>query len=91
MSISRTVVWDIPAGVQFSIKNSYPPITDIQSQHWKTWRKSDVTHDMYVEVIGDSHVDGLLYIRPERRRDLWDRIRPDAGLSGSLSLNFRLT
>jgi len=37
-------------------------------------------HDMRVKVIAESHVDGLVHLRPEWRRDLWDRVRPDTSL-----------
>ena len=43
-------------------------------------RKERRTHDMRIKVIAESHVDGLVHLRPEWRRDLWDRIRPDARL-----------
>jgi hypothetical protein len=54
----------------------------VQSQLGNTgyFEKERRTHDMRVKVIAESHVDGLVYLRPEWRRDFWDRVRPDTSL-----------
>ena len=44
------------------------------------FEKERRTHDMRVEVIAESHVDGFVYLRPEWGRDFWDRVRPDTSL-----------
>ncbi len=44
------------------------------------FNKNRRTHDMCIKVIAESHIDVLLHTRPEWRRNLWDRVRPDAGL-----------
>ena len=44
------------------------------------------THDMGVKMIAKSHVDGLVQLRPEWRRDLWNRVRPDTGLNAEFEL-----
>ena len=38
------------------------------------------THDMRIEVITKSHINLLLHVCPERRRNLGNRVRPNASL-----------
>jgi hypothetical protein len=44
------------------------------------FEKERRTHDMCIKVIAESHVDFLVHFRPERRRNLWNVVRSDAGL-----------
>ena len=72
-------------GVQFSVKNSYPPVQARESFELSLgtqeyFEKEARTHDMRVKVIPESHVDRLLYLRPEWRCDFRDRVRPDTSL-----------
>ena len=39
---------------------------------------------MSIKVIGISDVDLLLHVRPERCRDLRNRVRPDASLDNGI-------
>jgi len=53
-----------PMDVQFSIKNSYPPTKKNSCKRaWKHWgrQQEQRTHDMGIKVIGNSHVNHLLY------------------------------
>jgi hypothetical protein len=62
--------------VQFSIRNSYPPEGNIVvsvPRHGRC-QPEQRTHDMRIEVITNGHVNLLLHVCPERRRDLGNRV-----------------